>query len=359
MRGRRHRARGGRRPARSSARRRSRRARPRPDSTGRGSKRTCWQRERIVGSTSVETIGDQDQVNERRRLLERLEHAVGGLVAELVDALDHEHPARGLKRRPARRRDHRAVDVADEDLVRAARRDPGEVRMRAGERPRPGALGIGRARAQQRGRKFAGDRSLAGAARPMEQVRVRWAAARLERGPEQGPRASGGDQVRWARSDPNAPRWTAAIGASLTVRSASMTGRGRLITIEGIDGTGKTTLAQRLPDRARPSAGSPSTLLREPGGVEVSERIRALVADAALHVHPSTEALLYAAARAQLVEQEIAPDALAGSAGSCSTGSSTLRSPTRAAAANSGSNASGRSTVRHRRARPPTGRCCW
>jgi dTMP kinase len=48
-------------------------------------------------------------------------------------------------------------------------------------------------------------------------------------------------------------------------------------------------------------------VLREPGGVEVSERIRDLLKDPALEIHPRAEALLYAAARAQLVAQELRP----------------------------------------------------
>jgi dTMP kinase len=87
--------------------------------------------------------------------------------------------------------------------------------------------------------------------------------------------------------------------------------RGSLITIEGLDGAGKSTLAQALlvelakrTDRVE--------LLREPGGVEVSERIRALVKDPALEVSPRTEALLYAAARAQLCEERLAPLLRAG-----------------------------------------------
>jgi len=74
-----------------------------------------------------------------------------------------------------------------------------------------------------------------------------------------------------------------------------------LITIEGIDGAGKTTLAKRL---ARELG---ATLLREPGGVELSERIRGLVKDPAYDVDPRAEALLYAAARAQLVAERIRP----------------------------------------------------
>ena len=48
-------------------------------------------------------------------------------------------------------------------------------------------------------------------------------------------------------------------------------------------------------------------VLREPGGVELSERIRALVKDPALTVDPRAEALLYAAARAQLVAEQLVP----------------------------------------------------
>jgi dTMP kinase len=82
--------------------------------------------------------------------------------------------------------------------------------------------------------------------------------------------------------------------------------RGRLITIEGIDGAGKTTLAAGLLDALR-ARGIDAKLLREPGGVPAAEGIRRLVIDPDLHVTARTEALLYAAARAQLVEQAIEP----------------------------------------------------
>src|SRR5438270_3886035 len=75
-----------------------------------------------------------------------------------------------------------------------------------------------------------------------------------------------------------------------------------LVTIEGLDGAGKTTLAaglaQALPD---------AVLLREPGGVQASERVRALVKDPSLRIGARAEALLYAAARAQLVEERVRP----------------------------------------------------
>jgi dTMP kinase len=87
--------------------------------------------------------------------------------------------------------------------------------------------------------------------------------------------------------------------------------RGRLITIEGLDGAGKTTLARSLLDALR-TRGVDAELLREPGGVAAAERIRTLVKDPQLHVAPRAEALLYAAARAQLVEEALAPALGAG-----------------------------------------------
>ena len=75
-----------------------------------------------------------------------------------------------------------------------------------------------------------------------------------------------------------------------------------LITVEGIDGAGKSTLVQglaaRFPDMR---------VLREPGGVELSERLRALVKDPGLEIGDRAEALIYAAARAQLVEERLRP----------------------------------------------------
>jgi dTMP kinase len=74
-----------------------------------------------------------------------------------------------------------------------------------------------------------------------------------------------------------------------------------LITVEGLDGAGKSTLVAGLADALG------AVVLREPGGVELSERIRALVGDPALHVDARAEALLFAAARAQLVAERLRP----------------------------------------------------
>ena len=82
---------------------------------------------------------------------------------------------------------------------------------------------------------------------------------------------------------------------------------GRLIAVEGIDGAGKTTLAEGI------AAALPDfVVLREPGGAVLSERIRELVEDPALEVDPRAEALLYAAARAQLVGEKLLPLLSAG-----------------------------------------------
>ena len=79
-----------------------------------------------------------------------------------------------------------------------------------------------------------------------------------------------------------------------------------LITVEGLDGAGKTTLIAGL------ARALGATVLREPGGVELSERIRGLVADPSVAVDPRAEALLFAAARAQLVAERLRPLLSAG-----------------------------------------------
>ena len=81
---------------------------------------------------------------------------------------------------------------------------------------------------------------------------------------------------------------------------------GRLITVEGLDGAGKTTLIGALAG-ALHERGREVLVLREPGGVALSERIRELVKDPAFDTDPHAEALLYAAARAQLVAEQLRP----------------------------------------------------
>lgn len=81
---------------------------------------------------------------------------------------------------------------------------------------------------------------------------------------------------------------------------------GRLVTVEGLDGAGKTTLVDALVPALR-ERGVAVLRLREPGGVAAAERIRALVADPGLRLGSRAETLLFAAARAQLVEEAVTP----------------------------------------------------
>ena len=85
----------------------------------------------------------------------------------------------------------------------------------------------------------------------------------------------------------------------------------RFITFEGIEGSGKSTIALRVLDSLE-RAGVSALLTREPGGTKLSEEIREMLLDASRGpVDPRTELLLYIASRAQLVAQVIRP-ALAG-----------------------------------------------
>lgn len=78
------------------------------------------------------------------------------------------------------------------------------------------------------------------------------------------------------------------------------------ISFEGLDGSGKTTQAGMLAD-ALELEGITVVRVREPGGTDTGERIRELLLDRDSRIGPAAEALLYAAARAQLVEEVIRP----------------------------------------------------
>jgi dTMP kinase len=83
---------------------------------------------------------------------------------------------------------------------------------------------------------------------------------------------------------------------------------GLFVTIEGIDRSGKSTQARRLTE----ALGDGALLVREPGGTPAGERIRDLLKDPAIELDPRTEALLFAAARAELVASVIEPALQAG-----------------------------------------------
>jgi dTMP kinase len=79
--------------------------------------------------------------------------------------------------------------------------------------------------------------------------------------------------------------------------------RGLFVTLEGIDRSGKTTQTRMLLE----ALGSDALGVREPGGTEAGERIRQILKDPAVELSPRAEALLFAAARAELVEEVIRP----------------------------------------------------
>ena len=84
-----------------------------------------------------------------------------------------------------------------------------------------------------------------------------------------------------------------------------------LLTFEGIDGSGKSTQARLLVERLE-AEGHPALLVREPGGTDLSERVREILLDKSLRVDPFPELLLFSAARAQLVAERIRPALDAG-----------------------------------------------
>jgi len=81
---------------------------------------------------------------------------------------------------------------------------------------------------------------------------------------------------------------------------------GCFVVLEGGEGVGKTTQWRRLADRLL-AAGHDVVALREPGGTPAGDALRAVLLDPSSALAPETEALLFAASRAQLVRDVIAP----------------------------------------------------
>jgi dTMP kinase len=80
------------------------------------------------------------------------------------------------------------------------------------------------------------------------------------------------------------------------------------ISLEGVDGSGKSTQAKLLAE----ALGPDTLLIREPGGTDAAERIRELLADPSFELDPFAELLLFSAARADLLARVVRPALEAG-----------------------------------------------
>lgn len=87
--------------------------------------------------------------------------------------------------------------------------------------------------------------------------------------------------------------------------------RGLFFSFEGIDGSGKSTQAKRLAE-ALSASGQTVVTVREPGGTPLGEEIRSVLLNPDASITPRAEALLFAAARAQLVETVVEPALASG-----------------------------------------------
>jgi dTMP kinase len=86
-----------------------------------------------------------------------------------------------------------------------------------------------------------------------------------------------------------------------------VSGPGLFVTLEGIEGCGKSTQARLLAESLRDTDRRDVVLTREPGGTDVTQRIRALLADPTSHLDARCELLLFLADRAQHVATVIRP----------------------------------------------------
>lgn len=79
-----------------------------------------------------------------------------------------------------------------------------------------------------------------------------------------------------------------------------------LISFEGIDGCGKSTQITLLKEYFN-TQGFDYSVFREPGGTDISERIRSLLLHETEEMDPVTELLLFSAARSQLIQEKVLP----------------------------------------------------
>ena len=244
------------------------------------------------GQDLARAVREEEQHHVGRRLLQRLEQGVGRLVVHRVGPLEHEHAVGGLERR---------------------------VRGRGRPRPRPRRGAASRARRWGRPRSGRDGRRAAPACARRRRPPPRGPAAR--RPPRGRPRAcrsrpgrAGGTRARGGRRRPRrAPRRRAdGARARRGARARSVVAcatwpAGRLITVEGIDGAGKTTLVGGLEPALRARGGRGRRAARAGRRGAVGAHPRARQGSGAGRWTRGAEALLYAAARAQLVAERLRP----------------------------------------------------
>jgi len=89
--------------------------------------------------------------------------------------------------------------------------------------------------------------------------------------------------------------------------STSKERNARFVVLDGIDGCGKSTQAERLAERLRRETGRPVRHLREPGSTRLGEGLRALLLGREFAPTANVEVLLFAAARAQMLAELVEP----------------------------------------------------
>jgi len=120
-----------------------------------------------------------------------------------------------------------------------------------------------------------------------------------------------GSRLELESSGADTVAMTVEDAADLLLSDALFKPRGFFISIEGLDKTGKTTQMNAVATHIR-RMGYEVLETREPGGTPISEEIRRLVLDPTKTMCPATEALLYAAARAEHVREFVRPALLRG-----------------------------------------------
>ena len=149
-----------------------------------------------------------------------------------------------------------------------------------------------------------------------EEAEKRKGPRRRRRGPPPTRTAASPNGKKGKGGRKKAPKTTTRTKRARTTAIAAVRAAARLldggasvfVTLEGIDGAGKSTQARLLAE----ALGPETLLLREPGGTPVGERLRELLKDGSLELTPRAELMLFCAARAELVERVIQPALEAG-----------------------------------------------